>query len=94
MLTNNDYRAALLQAFRALRHESTLRAGRPYMGKADAYRKARDLIKPLPDDFETCCLREALEIHNLRRVNYFHGTPIKQQWHFAWQLARLTLKGY
>jgi len=50
-LTQNDYRAALLQAFRAYRHSDRYT-------KLGAYRMAKRMIAPLPDDRATQELRD------------------------------------
>jgi hypothetical protein len=93
MLTNSDYRAAIYQAYRALRHESTLRNGQPYMTKKQAFAHARAIIKPLPEDRQARILREAFVHYERYRCNndcYFIITTPRQTWRIAHTWARIV----
>ena len=79
MLSNLDYRAALLQAFRACRL-----AG---LNKWQAFYKAEALIKPLPDDRLTSQLRIAFNGHR----NFMYQCPdanAREVWRLSWRWAR------
>lgn len=86
MLTQNDYRAALLQAYRAFR----LSPSKP--STARAYSLAKGIIKPLPETRESAQLRIAFREYT--RFSPDDGRRCKEGWAMCWQYAREYLRPY
>ena len=84
-LTNNDYRAALLQVYKACRYNGK-------MGQRVAFVRAKSLIHPLPDDFETACMRVAVRAFPSARRAYGSEACPMALWKFCWRYAREQLR--
>ena len=85
-LTQNDYRAALLQIYRAYRWNASGAA--PLYSQAEAYLQAKRLVKPLPDDPVAINVREA---YRYFKANRHLGLPPKGPralWNYCYALQR------
>lgn len=92
MLTQNDYRAALLQLYRAYRWAPADKPGYK-MPQHIAYARAKAIIKPLPDDEQTLVLRDALECFKAWERNGSNddlpsAKRLRLNWQISWTLTR------
>lgn len=76
MLTNQDYRACLLHAYRVFRRDG--------YAPRRAYYRAKVVVKPLPEDRATKLLRYARGQYTIYRAD----TTARTAWSLAWWAAR------
>lgn len=93
-LTQADYRAALLQNFRRYRSPVPLGAhlsAKP-MSIHVAYRLAKSVTKPLPDDRAVACVREARRTYARAMLSHPDGSP-RTFWLKSFQATRIQIIG-
>lgn len=96
MLTNNDYRAAMLQAYRAYRRPVSLGAHlrAPGMAPRTAFRLARATVKPLPEALESRTVRDAMRAYpEFSQYREALGHTARQCWKATYSLTRFNARG-